>query len=389
MKIKAMEKKQIIYNCELSCAYVVPDTILFIDKFGVYPSMLEAQAYFNIEELLKWLKSTYRIERGDITASYFKDKEGKYRIQDGIFTLQSGMMLSIQVSGDQVEREVPEYDYEESMFRSKKIHKAAADHFKVTMYLYYDNICINQSTATHLIDQLYKFKVEPKRKSELKFLCVEEGELTLKSLEIKAPEIDIALNYGSQFSELYDYICNKMVGEKNLNKGLILFHGTPGSGKTFLCRKLINDLSDKKQVIYIPPDMVYELSSPKFLPFLMANQNSILVIEDGENVIKSRKGGQNQAVSNLLNAADGLLSDALNIQIICTFNCNLNDIDEALLRKGRLIAKHEFKALTKEDAQKLLDHLKIDFKAIEDMTLADIYNYSDKGFTEERKSVGF
>jgi hypothetical protein len=64
-------------------------------------------------------------------------------------------------------------------------------------------------------------------------------------------------------------------------------------------------------------------------------------------------------------------------------------VDDALLRKGRLIAKHEFKALSKEDAQILLDHLKIAYVATKDMTLADIYNCMDEGFEVERKSVGF
>lgn len=58
-------------------------------------------------------------------------------------------------------------------------------------------------------------------------------------------------------------------------------------------------------------------------------------------------------VSTLLNLADGLLSDCLNIQIVCSFNTDLSMVDKALMRKGRLIAKYEFKELEVEKAQNL------------------------------------
>jgi ATP-dependent 26S proteasome regulatory subunit len=46
----------------------------------------------------------------------------------------------------------------------------------------------------------------------------------------------------------------------------------------------------------------------------------------------------NAGLINILNNSDGLLSDELCIKFICTFNAPLKDIDEALLRKGRLAA---------------------------------------------------
>jgi ATP-dependent 26S proteasome regulatory subunit len=55
-------------------------------------------------------------------------------------------------------------------------------------------------------------------------------------------------------------------------------------------------------------------------------------------------------VGALLNLGDGLLSDALHIQIVVSFNCSLNEIDPAILRAGRLVENLDFRKLTLEEA---------------------------------------
>jgi ATP-dependent 26S proteasome regulatory subunit len=123
----------------------------------------------------------------------------------------------------------------------------------------------------------------------------------------------------------------------------------------------------------------------------MANYpDSILIIEDAESAIKSRKWG-GTTVDNLLNLSDGILSDFLGTQIICTFNQDISQIDEALLRKGRLILKHEFGKLSQQQAQRLSDKLGFTKKIDEDMTLTEVYNQEDE-FTEDVKKsqpIGF
>ena len=56
-------------------------------------------------------------------------------------------------------------------------------------------------------------------------------------------------------------------------------------------------------MIYVPPDMAKEISSPSFLPFLMKYQDAVLIIEDAENIVKDRSETlvPTQAVANLLN----------------------------------------------------------------------------------------
>ena len=49
--------------------------------------------------------------------------------------------------------------------------------------------------------------------------------------------------------------------------------------------------------------MAKEISAPEFLPFIMEQQDSVLIIEDAENIIKDRNESStpSQAVANLLN----------------------------------------------------------------------------------------
>ena len=99
--------------------------------------------------------------------------------------------------------------------------------------------------------------------------------------------------------------------------------------------------------------MASVITSPGLVSILIENPNSILVIEDAENIVVDRERNSNSRVSALLNISDGLLSDCLNIQIICSFNTDISKVDSALMRKGRLIAKYEFKELEVEKARAL------------------------------------
>jgi ATP-dependent 26S proteasome regulatory subunit len=126
----------------------------------------------------------------------------------------------------------------------------------------------------------------------------------------------------------------------------------------------------------------------------MENMNSVLIIEDGENVIKNREsaGAGGNAVSNLLNLTDGILSDCLHIQVVATFNTHIKNIDEALLRKGRLIVNYEFGKLSVDNTNRLFRYLGKDHTADREMTLADIYNFDHVDLSNNKntkKKIGF
>jgi hypothetical protein len=66
-------------------------------------------------------------------------------------------------------------------------------------------------------------------------------------------------------------------------------------------------------------------------------------------------------------------------------------IDQALLRKGRLIAEHKFEKLSVDETNNLLKHLKKDQVVKEGMVLADIYNIDTEVYKTSPKGnkIGF
>jgi len=209
------------------------------------------------------------------------------------------------------------------------------------------------------------------------------------SFELPKQKLDIELGYGKGFKPIHEKIIHKLNEPKS--KGLVLLHGTPGTGKTHYLKYLASKIKNKR-VLFIPPFLADFITSPEMTPFLIQNAGSVLFIEDAEKVITDRNTGGGNGVSNILNITDGILSDILNIQIVATFNMDKAKIDSALLRKGRLIAEHKFDALPTEDSQALIDHLGFDYKTDKPMTLTEIYNLSEVEYKSEdkgREKIGF
>lgn len=234
-------------------------------------------------------------------------------------------------------------------------------------------------------DYCSKNRMEEEKKGVLNLLCKTCSGFELREFFVKDPGIDFECNYNEDFKDVSKIILERLNTKDD--KGLVLLHSKPGMGKTSYIRHVINNVDDKR-VIYMPPDLAGELSNPELIPFLSLVPNSIIIIEDAENVLMKRTGQQNQAISNILNLSDGLLSDCLNIQIMATFNTDLLNIDEALLRKGRLIAKYEFKELTIDRKKNLAKKLNIVFDK-NNQTLAEMYNSSTPEFTKTSKKIGF
>lgn len=240
--------------------------------------------------------------------------------------------------------------------------------------------------ANELVREASRFKRrEKKRNFEINLIAKDNYGMELKSMEIKKTKLNLALYYEDDFLEIDRTIQQRLM--KKDDKGIVLLHGLPGTGKTTYLRYLIGRL--KKRVLFLSPAVAGNIMNPDFMDILIDNPNSILIIEDAENIITDRRVSSDSSVSNLLNISDGLLADFLSVQIICTFNHPVSMVDAALMRKGRLIAKYEFGKLSVARAQRLSDHFGFDTAISKPMTIAEIANQHEKEMKEKVEVIGF
>lgn len=226
-------------------------------------------------------------------------------------------------------------------------------------------------------------------KGKVELVCNDgDGYYTIES-RIAKYDIDIDKHYNDDFKLVYDGIV-KFLDPKNRKSGVIILNGMPGTGKTSLIRHIITEIPGR--YIVINNSMGARISQSEFVTFLMEHKNSVFILEDCEAVVMDREQvGFNNAVSAILNMADGLMSDIFNGKFICTFNTDIAKIDKALLRRGRCYGNYEFKKLEAKKAQALLEERGIEVDKCEDMTLADIYNYENDIVEETKKpkTIGF
>ncbi len=314
--------------------------------------------------------------------------------EDGIDCVKANLWFR-----EKYKTEIKDYYFCKRLFGANK-----SIEYDDIFYFLYDDLIVNFDTNSEEVRFLFKktsiSKVEECIRAIRKFYNCKNGQvsrifllihmfgsMSTKELEITKPRLTISDNYNDDFLEIHSTILKRL--KKKNDKGLILLHGKPGTGKTSYIRYLISSI--KKNVIFLPPSMASAMTDPGFMPVLIQNPNSVFIIEDAENIIVDRVKDGNSPVSALLNISDGLLSDCLNIQIICSFNTDISRVDNALMRKGRLIAKYEFKELEKEKAQKLSDKLGFDSTIDTSMTLTDIYNQQETAFQKVpiRNVIGF
>ncbi|RAR73836.1 AAA family ATPase [Flavobacterium aciduliphilum] len=241
--------------------------------------------------------------------------------------------------------------------------------------------------VNELFEEAKKFLYSTKKTTDICLIYNQNGELNTQPVEIKKPKIDFNIHYNEDFHLIHKEIV-KQLNKKDTN-GLYLFHGQPGTGKSTYIKFLIHQL--KKKVIFISPKMAGELDNLNMTPFLLNNKNTVFVIEDAEELITSREEVRNSNLSMLLNLTDGLLGESLGIQIIATFNTDVKNIDKALLRKGRLSQIYEFKPLSIERTNKLLNTLGITETVNQSLPVADIFNFEKENHYTPvlKKAVGF
>ena len=356
-------------------------------KYNTAPSSIVFRTPKKISDLKELVKD-WKLEKTTMSESEtFRYKSYLYRQPRSFFDWLFGeQRVFIKFSEDFELEEVKEEDYED-LTSEENLEAILDDQIGEMTSREYSGVTLFHGAKKDIEDlEIYEkimsfqnMKESPKNNLYLTSQSP-DGRLFLREFNIKNKiDIDIDLNYNDDFKPIHNLVKERV---KSTDKGIIMFHGIPGTGKTSYVKWFLQNTP--KKVIFMPSYLAAQLSSPGFVNFIADScSDSLLVIEDAEEVLSSRASGSNPAISNLLNITDGLLSDIFNIQILATFNCKISEIDEALKRKGRIIAEYEFKELSAEKAQKLSDKLGYNSQISKSMVLTDVFNQTEKDFKQK------
>lgn len=229
---------------------------------------------------------------------------------------------------------------------------------------------------------------EEEKAARVGLIKYSNGEYYTSFSDIRKTTVNIEENYNDDFIPVYNDVVEFL---NQRESGLVLLYGKAGSGKTSLIRHLCSNIA--KDYVIVPNSVAARLGDPDFISYITSCKDYVFILEDCEQLLMDRTDNPwNNAITTILNMADGLLSDIVNIKFICTFNAAVEKIDPALLRKGRCFAKYEFKELCKEKVERLNEKYNLGIKEMKSMTLAEVYNAEKRDYSEDTKpmrKIGF
>jgi hypothetical protein len=162
---------------------------------------------------------------------------------------------------------------------------------------------------------------------------------------------------------------------------LILWHGEPGTGKTYAIRALAKEWEDScSGCDYIMDPEAFFGDANYLLHLLLHDSGSnrkwkMIVVEDaGEFLSADAKVATGQSLSRLLNATEGIIGQGLRVVFLFSTNERIGKLHPALKRAGRCKANIEFNKLPLQQARGWLVGRGVDAHPESAKALSDLYS---------------
>lgn len=221
-------------------------------------------------------------------------------------------------------------------------------------------------------------KEENKLEKKLNLISISDNSLNLTGIEIE-PLVDIKLFYNKETFKRFKKLIKKI---ENNNKGLSIFFGEKGTGKTSIVKQLTKKLN--KEVIYIPNNIIDQtINNPEFKNFINIYNNSLIILDDCEYIINNN---YNNIVNNLLQLIDGLDSDLYSVNFLLIFNQEESEINQDIIDCNNVLDIIEFNYLSEKESEKLSKHLDKEIKFGKNKLIDIVKNKSE---FLSNKDIGF
>lgn len=212
---------------------------------------------------------------------------------------------------------------------------------------------------------------------------------------------DIEGNYTGKVRDELERLMSSF--EPGKDGQLLLWQGTPGTGKTWALRALASEWKDWAEFSYITDPDAFFVSDPAYMIDVLLHESyenlsvdgdvvtdvdpdgkwRILILEDtGELMSANAKADYGQGLSRLLNVVDGMIGQGLRVLAIITTNDELGDLHPAAVRPGRCASQLSFGPLSADESTAWLHAHDIAQECEAEMSLAELYEFAGQQTVE-------
>ena len=199
----------------------------YLERFNEKPSSLKIINddidFFNVNKIRDGLTKEFPKLELLFKDVYYSMKDKKYISKREIWLIDDGYVLALSIDGA------------DSYFNDPKIDMGVDNNFEISDYnsLVVPNMkskLHNEMTFKKIVDIFEKSVMIEKKRITIGMAAIDNGELYVKdfSLGKNFTVKNMDLHYGDGFVDFNKQLLKKLKKDK---KGLVLFHGKPGTGK--------------------------------------------------------------------------------------------------------------------------------------------------------------